>query len=225
MGAATGSKPRSACDIHHRRGKRTTVFALSPEPRKKRGRFSIAGSGAPPYPPCRRMIGREGRARHDPDRRRSAAKRSRPPKAKARLCPARWCRRERSPCRRQALGRPDPPNARRWRSAPRRKRFVYQSLDAPRPLEHAAMTRTYPAAEANIASQDYIEGPKAFAERRKPNWQNRSRAGRRPPSAPASAKESAGRRILPCLSSPAAFDFCYSKQHTISNPLPRRHLP
>jgi crotonobetainyl-CoA hydratase len=51
------------------------------------------------------------------------------------------------------------------------KQVVYQSLDAPT-LE-AAMTRTYPAAEANLASQDYIEGPKAFAERRKPEWQNR----------------------------------------------------
>src|SRR5438094_3848385 len=51
------------------------------------------------------------------------------------------------------------------------KEVVYQSLDAPT-LE-AAMTRTYPAAEANLASQDYIEGPRAFAERRKPNWQNR----------------------------------------------------
>jgi len=28
-------------------------------------------------------------------------------------------------------------------------------------------------AQANIESQDYIEAPKAFAERRKPNWQNR----------------------------------------------------
>ena len=26
---------------------------------------------------------------------------------------------------------------------------------------------------ANLDSQDYIEGPKAFAERRKPNWRNR----------------------------------------------------
>ncbi|HEV2336630.1 MAG TPA: enoyl-CoA hydratase-related protein [Stellaceae bacterium] len=51
------------------------------------------------------------------------------------------------------------------------KQVVYKSLDAPT-LE-AAMTRTYPAAEANLASQDYIEGPKAFAERRKPNWRNR----------------------------------------------------
>ena len=51
------------------------------------------------------------------------------------------------------------------------KQVVYRSLDAPT-LE-AAMTATYPAAEANIASQDYIEGPIAFAERRKPEWQNR----------------------------------------------------
>ena len=51
------------------------------------------------------------------------------------------------------------------------KQVVYQSLDAPT-LE-AAMTATYPAAQANLESQDYIEGPKAFAERRKPEWQNR----------------------------------------------------
>ncbi len=51
------------------------------------------------------------------------------------------------------------------------KQVVYQSLDAPT-LE-AAMTRAYPAAEANLASQDYIEGPRAFAERRKPEWRNR----------------------------------------------------
>jgi enoyl-CoA hydratase/carnithine racemase len=51
------------------------------------------------------------------------------------------------------------------------KQVVYQSLDAPS-LE-AAMTQTYLAAEANLQSQDYIEGPKAFAERRKPSWQNR----------------------------------------------------
>jgi crotonobetainyl-CoA hydratase len=37
----------------------------------------------------------------------------------------------------------------------------------------AAMSRTYPIQEANFKSQDYIEGPRAFAERRKPNWQNR----------------------------------------------------
>jgi enoyl-CoA hydratase/carnithine racemase len=51
------------------------------------------------------------------------------------------------------------------------KQVVYKSLDEPT-LE-AAMTRTYPAREANLKSQDYIEGPKAFAERRKPQWQNR----------------------------------------------------
>ncbi len=51
------------------------------------------------------------------------------------------------------------------------KQVVYRSLDAP--TLAAAMTATYPAAQANIESQDYIEGPKAFAERRKPNWQNR----------------------------------------------------
>jgi enoyl-CoA hydratase/carnithine racemase len=51
------------------------------------------------------------------------------------------------------------------------KQIVHHSLDEPT-LE-AAMTRAYPAAEANLASQDYIEGPRAFAERRKPNWQNR----------------------------------------------------
>jgi crotonobetainyl-CoA hydratase len=35
------------------------------------------------------------------------------------------------------------------------------------------MTTTYPAVKANLESQDYIEGPRAFAERRKPNWRNR----------------------------------------------------
>ncbi len=36
-----------------------------------------------------------------------------------------------------------------------------------------ALTTVYPAQQANMASQDYVEGPKAFAEKRKPNWQNR----------------------------------------------------
>jgi enoyl-CoA hydratase/carnithine racemase len=35
------------------------------------------------------------------------------------------------------------------------------------------MRTVYPAQQENIESQDYIEGPKAFAEKRKPNWQNR----------------------------------------------------
>jgi len=51
------------------------------------------------------------------------------------------------------------------------KQSVYRSLDEP--TLAAAMARTYPAQEANLQSQDYIEGPRAFAERRKPDWRNR----------------------------------------------------
>jgi crotonobetainyl-CoA hydratase len=36
-----------------------------------------------------------------------------------------------------------------------------------------ALAKIYPAQQANIDSGDYLEGPKAFAEKRKPNWQNR----------------------------------------------------
>jgi crotonobetainyl-CoA hydratase len=38
-----------------------------------------------------------------------------------------------------------------------------------------AMTdqRDYPAVKAMAASQDYIEGPKAFSEKRPPNWLGR----------------------------------------------------
>ena len=51
------------------------------------------------------------------------------------------------------------------------KQAVYRGLDAadlPTALE-----TVYPAQQANMASQDYIEGPRAFAEKRKPDWQNR----------------------------------------------------
>jgi hypothetical protein len=41
------------------------------------------------------------------------------------------------------------------------------------PTFEAATTAAYPPAEANLAGQDYLEGPRAPAERRKPNWQNR----------------------------------------------------
>jgi len=51
------------------------------------------------------------------------------------------------------------------------KQSVYKSLDEP--TLQAAMRMTYPAVKTNLESQDYIEGPRAFAERRKPNWQNR----------------------------------------------------
>ena len=37
----------------------------------------------------------------------------------------------------------------------------------------AAMTRRYPAAERMLASEDAKEGPRAFAEKRKPRWQGR----------------------------------------------------
>jgi crotonobetainyl-CoA hydratase len=37
----------------------------------------------------------------------------------------------------------------------------------------AAMVRRYPAAERMLASEDAKEGPRAFAERRKPRWQGR----------------------------------------------------
>ena len=36
-----------------------------------------------------------------------------------------------------------------------------------------AMGTIWPAQKENIESQDYIEGPKAFAEKRKPNWKNK----------------------------------------------------
>ena len=51
------------------------------------------------------------------------------------------------------------------------KQAVYRGLDEPT-LEKALETM-YPAQKANLESQDYIEGPKAFSEKRKPNWQNR----------------------------------------------------
>jgi crotonobetainyl-CoA hydratase len=35
-----------------------------------------------------------------------------------------------------------------------------------------AIGTMYPAQARNRDSQDYIEGPKAFAEKRKPNWRN-----------------------------------------------------
>ena len=51
------------------------------------------------------------------------------------------------------------------------KQAVYSGMMEPT-LEKALRT-IYPAQQENIESQDYIEGPKAFAEKRKPNWQNK----------------------------------------------------
>ncbi len=51
------------------------------------------------------------------------------------------------------------------------KQASYRGLDEPTLAQ--AMGTVYPAQRENAESQDYIEGPKAFAEKRKPNWQNR----------------------------------------------------
>jgi enoyl-CoA hydratase/carnithine racemase len=51
------------------------------------------------------------------------------------------------------------------------KQASYRGLDEQK--LQTAMRTVYPAQQENIDSQDYIEGPKAFAEKRKPNWLNK----------------------------------------------------
>jgi enoyl-CoA hydratase/carnithine racemase len=51
------------------------------------------------------------------------------------------------------------------------KQASYRGFDEQK-LE-TSMRTIYPAQQENIESQDYIEGPKAFAEKRKPNWLNK----------------------------------------------------
>ncbi len=51
------------------------------------------------------------------------------------------------------------------------KDVVYRSLDAAS-LEDA-MSQSYESVRTMFASADFIEGPKAFAEKRKPRWQGR----------------------------------------------------
>jgi enoyl-CoA hydratase/carnithine racemase len=51
------------------------------------------------------------------------------------------------------------------------KQASYRGLDEQK-LE-TAMRTIYPAQQENIDSDDYVEGPRAFAEKRKPNWLNK----------------------------------------------------
>jgi crotonobetainyl-CoA hydratase len=51
------------------------------------------------------------------------------------------------------------------------KQAAYRGMDEVK-LE-TAMRSVYPAQKENLESQDYVEGPKAFAEKRKPAWKNR----------------------------------------------------
>ena len=51
------------------------------------------------------------------------------------------------------------------------KEAAYQGMDLPS-LEQA-ITTVFPIQKMNIDSQDYLEGPRAFSEKRKPNWKNR----------------------------------------------------
>jgi crotonobetainyl-CoA hydratase len=51
------------------------------------------------------------------------------------------------------------------------KQAVYRGMNEPTLRD--ALNARYPMQEAMMKSEDYIEGPKAFAEKRKPNWKNK----------------------------------------------------
>src|ERR1700733_2696303 len=50
------------------------------------------------------------------------------------------------------------------------KQASYRGMEGPK-LKKAIRT-IYPAKKKNIESKDYIEGPKSFGKKRKPNWRN-----------------------------------------------------
>jgi enoyl-CoA hydratase/carnithine racemase len=51
------------------------------------------------------------------------------------------------------------------------KQAVYRGMNEPTLRD--ALNARYPMQDAMMKSEDYIEGPKAFAEKRKPNWKNK----------------------------------------------------
>lgn len=70
--------------------------------------------------------------------------------------------------------------AKRWAAlilecSPKAVRAAKQAVFAGmmEPTLETAMRMIYPAQQENLLSRDYVEGPKAFAEKRKPNWQNK----------------------------------------------------
>jgi crotonobetainyl-CoA hydratase len=53
------------------------------------------------------------------------------------------------------------------------KRWAALILECSPMAVRASKQAVYPAQQSNVASQDYIEGPRAFAEKRKPDWKNK----------------------------------------------------
>ena len=51
------------------------------------------------------------------------------------------------------------------------KDVVYKSLDSASLQD--AMEAKYESVQAMVSSSDFVEGPKAFAEKRPPNWQGK----------------------------------------------------